>query len=205
LALEPEHFENEYAVWHAPRRGSEWTAFKALHEGRCILNGREYGQAVACAEAVLSNEIAVTVLGAGVIEKAITWEDKETGILCKGRPDHSARRVTELKVTAPRSFPPKQFAAHCANMGYHAQLMFYHDGLLANGEQIDRDPLIVVVESEPPHDVAVYRLSTIEQCEGRAVYRRCLYRLAECQEENHWPGITGGEIKDLTLPGWAIE
>jgi hypothetical protein len=83
------------------------------------------------------------------------------------------------------------------------QWAFYHDGYIAiRGEE----PKVVeiVVESEPPHAVAVYSIPQDIIAQGRDEYERLLNQLRECEATGHFPGPHEVE-EPLTLPNWYYE
>jgi exodeoxyribonuclease VIII len=141
------------------------------------------------------------VLRADIVEQPITWIDEEHGIACKGIPD-VVGDGTLVDVKTAQSVIPGIFCAAAAKFGYHAQLAFYRDGLVANGHRIT-DVAIVAAESQPPYDVAVFRLGEHTLACGRDLYRELLGEYAECVATNEWPGVARNQLLDLKLPAWA--
>lgn len=152
-------------------------------------------------KALLADPEASPLLVGGYSEQLVTWTDAATGIECRGRVDHINGCLSDLKTT--RSIEPRAFAASAVRLGYHAQLAFYADGLLANGIALSELPVIIAVENEPPFDVAVYQFELADIAAGRRVYRECLDRLAWCRANDQWPGVTGGQRQSIGLPQWA--
>jgi hypothetical protein len=60
----------------------------------------------------------------------------------------------------------------------------------------------IVVETEPPHDVAVYRIPAEVIEAGHDEYHRLMLKLAECKRSGEWPGAVDGE-PDVSLPSWV--
>lgn len=159
-------------------------------------------RAEAMADALRSDPVASPLVVGGFAEQLVTWTDAKTGIECRGRIDHIDGRLSDLKTA--RCVEPRIFASQAVRLGYHAQLAFYADGLAANGIVLDEPPALIAVESEPPHDVAVFEFTAADLAAGRAVYRACLTRLAECRATDKWPGVAGGERVRIALPEWAM-
>jgi hypothetical protein len=202
LTLEPETWGARYVVWDGgARRGKAWDAFEEANADREILTADEYERARAIAGAVFRHPIAGPMIATGATEGVITWTDESTGLACKGRFDHVAGRLVDLKTAA--DVDPRRWMANAYRYGYHAQLAFYLDGLRASGIVPADDPAIVCVEAVPPHDVVVYTLDPIIIDQGRQMYRRLLARVKECTERGEWPGISGAATLPLLLPAWA--
>lgn len=151
-------------------------------------------------QAILLDPIAGPYVTTGYSEHRIEWIDEPTGILCRGRVDHVNGCLADLKTT--RSIVTCERDA--ARLGYHAQLAWYSDGLEAAGIAVESAPRLVFVESAPPYDVLVLTFDESDLSAGRSVYRRYLERLAECRKIGVWPGVSGGVMRRINLPEWAV-
>jgi hypothetical protein len=214
--LEPERFDRDHAVWGAveahkteagkvrPRNGKDFDAFVAANKGREILTIDERDDAMAIQRAVRGDETAMRYLASGDPEVTMQWA---TGAhRSKGRLDWLTKDegfdvLVGLKTA--RDCRHFIFATAAAKLGYHLQWAYYLDGFTA----ITGRPakvVEIVVESQPPHAVATFIITTdiIEQ--GRSEYVALLERLAECEGANEWPGPHVGE-QHLTLPSWAYD
>lgn len=203
--LEPETFRERFCCYKGTRRGKAWEAAKALSASQnlAILSEEEAEAVAGAAAAVLTNPYAAAILGEGLREVSITWEDEETRFDCKGRADFAGDRLVDLKTAA--RIDPRAYAAQATRLGYHAQFAFYLDGLRANGlSGGDRDPVMFVVQSAMPHDTIIYTMPPHVIDAGRAEYRRLLRRLYECAERDEWPGIASGPVV-FELPRWAYD
>lgn len=201
--LEPDTFPIRYVCWSGRRQGKLWDAFEEQQEaaGKTILTLTEWGKAMGAGTAVLRHPVAMRYLdGDGPRESVVTWTDEETGMACKARLDYLWQRVVELKSTL--GIEPRRFASIAARLGYHAQIAMYRDGARANGIVVARDPVIITVESTPPHDVAVYRVPNNVVELGQREYRRLLARVRSCLDKDEWPGVAG-DVAELDLPEWA--
>lgn len=204
LILEPERFTERHPIFGGgARRGKAWDEFAANHAGADILIGTEAAQAQAMADAVRHHPLAQKHLRDGLAEQVLTWTDPETGVKCKGRCDSVNGHLVEFKSCNGRDFEPYKFESHAARLRYHGQLAFYADGLAAMGYEVEHDPTMIVVESDPPHDVAVYIVKDEVLDLGRKLYRKLLARFVECSESDHWPGVCADEELYLGVPAWA--
>jgi len=210
--LEPERFASQFAVWSrrtdagkmAPRSGQWWERFCSDNAGKSFITEDEASTALTISAAVRANPIAAPYLESG--DPEVTLTGLMHGRDCRGRIDwltHRLDRVYLVGLKTARDCRVYQFGAQSAKLGYALQWSWYHD---LYRELTGKEPrmLEIVVESAPPHAVAVYRIPSdiIEQ--GRAEYLDCLRILADCEESGEWPGPVPQE-EELTLPSWAYE
>jgi hypothetical protein len=211
--FEPERFLAEYALWEGTaRRGKAWEAFEAEHAERTILTAYQYQIACDIQRAVRAHPVAKAYLGHGHAECSITWTDERTGLECKGRLDWLTVDPGSGKVTAivdlktARAIDARSFARAVAVYMYHCQGAFYRRGWLAS-HGLDPETEIqfvnIAVESSPPHDVAVYRMSEDAIWHGGQRVDGLMDLLAECKRTGQYPGAYPEEVP-LELPAWAI-
>jgi hypothetical protein len=212
--LEPERFDRDHAVWGrrtesgnlGPRKGKAWDEFacRAQLARREIITEDEYNGALVIQKAVRDHAGAMRYLAAG--EPEVTMTATLRGRICKGRADWLTT-VDGLPVLvglkSARDCRPFIFGSAAAKLGYHLQWAFYRDIYEQIRGHIPR-VVEIVVESAPPHDIAVYNVPDDVMEQGREEYEALLDRLAECERDNHWPGAVEGE-QFLTLPSWAYE
>jgi exodeoxyribonuclease VIII len=168
---------------------------------RLVLSADAYRTAQDCAAAVLSHDVAKSLLDGCETERVLQWQIGDTH--CKGRVDAIARdRIIDLKTT--RRQRPDQFARDAAEYLYHGQLAWYYDaaqqlGLLAEPAV----PWIVTVCTTPPHDVICYDCGgdTLER--GQMLWTRLLADYQSCTILDSWPGAAPGPL-ELVLPRWAL-
>lgn len=157
--------------------------------------------AEAMAAALHADPHAGPMIRGGFAEQLFTWVDSVTGIECRGRIDHIATRLTDLKTT--RCIESRAFANQAVRLDYPSQLSFYKSGLEANGIACDEPPALIAVENEPPYDVAVYEFTEQDLAAGQRMWRSWLDRLKVCRERNEWPGVANNERMRIALPEWA--
>jgi hypothetical protein len=208
FATEPDHAARRHPVFHGKvRRGREW---EALLESRPdvdpddILIAAEYEAVKGGVESLKRHARAWGYLSSGISEAPLYWSDEPTELRCKALPDVlRPDSIIELKSTNSRNFGRDRLEAHAIRSGWHIQIGHYVMGAKANGFPIAR-AVLIVVESEPPFDCAIFRLRRelvqlgMEQC------RRALDIIAECERSGLWPGIDGGEELELELPASEI-
>lgn len=201
MLIEPDTFNGEWVCWAGQRRGKKWEDFAEANADRSILTWTEMSFVTNAAAAVRRHRVALEYLG-GARELFVTWLDEETGLRCKARIDLlAADRLVDLKSSA--AIDPFSFGRLAARLGYHAQLAFYLDGLVANGVVIQPEPILIAVEMAIPFDVVPYELSLPVMEAGRREYRRLLLQVAECEARGEWPGRSPASLVQLEIPDWA--
>jgi hypothetical protein len=197
--LEPHVFKAEYVTWGKRKQGKAWEEFRDANADKTILTEAAREKVTGIALAVSQHPGAAQLLSGGVAEQSLRWTDERTGRECKARLDWIGAALVDLKTA--RDVTPSAFAATSARLLYHMQMAFYADGYEAlTGKRLPAK--IVAVESEAPHDVAVYSLDEFTLDEGQRMYRQLMDRLIECERNNHWPGAVPDEVP-LVLPAWA--
>lgn len=199
------------------RRGDAWKDCVAEAKGRAIVSAEEREIAERMRDAVYANPVARGLLREGHSEATVTWDepllgdairsgvphyDRILGLWCKARIDHwGPAGLVELKTS--RHAGQRAWFREAAQRHYHVQLAHYVSGL-QEAEGIDVGAVWwIVVESVPPHDVAVYRVKREHIDAGDRVRLGWLRRVAECEASGRWPGAGGDEPIDYVLPDWA--
>lgn len=183
----------------------------AIDLGLIPIKTEQWNKAVSMAEAVRNNQVAKEVIRfeyEAEEEMRLKWIDKRTGISMKAFVDRYVKQkglIVEFKTAADAS--PKKFMRDFFNFDYHCQDALYFDGLMAM-EMEPRHVVNVVVESEPPHNVAVYNIPDEVLLLGRTRYSSLLDFFIKCRDENLWEksydvfSETG--IHDITIPKWMM-
>lgn len=210
--LEPLRFAEEYAV--APKvdrrtkDGKEqWTAFEAECEstGKKVISDGDFATCMAISERLNKHPAASVLFRSGVAELSMFWEDPETGVQCKCRPDWLIKKTAIIDVKSTQDASASGFARSVANYEYHMQAAWYLDGVRAClGEDAPGAFIFAAFEKDAPHAVAFYNADA-EMIElGRREYRRRLKTYAECKTRDFWPGYPAG-ITSLSLPAWVLK
>lgn len=205
--LEPLRFPQIYAV--APtgdRRTKEFKEFKAANDAKKILTVDEAEALERITVEVFRHTSAATLLKGGLKEVTIVWQDPETGVWLKIRPDclsidFATGICLDLKTTDDASAPA--FVRQCKKLHYDLQAAVYLEGLrIVFGR--DFDFAFLAAEDSEPHGVALYGAPEEMLESGRRKFRRALARLVECRQSNRWPGYQpDGDYEVLEWPRWA--
>jgi hypothetical protein len=191
----PTRRSNEGKAW--------WANFDRLNSGKVILDAEDYARALNCADAVLAHPRARAMIDECTREVSMIWTDDESGIDCKARadllaPDRSF--VVDLKTTLDAS--REAFQKSIWNFRYDLQAAFYMRGVRAAAGIGPHSFVIIAVEPDPPHGVALYRIDNRATFAAEADIARGLALFAECSEMNAWPAYSD-EIMPIDVPKWA--
>lgn len=221
--LEPDRFAAEYIIapTDIPKRPTsaqinakspspetvvqieEWNKWSAewaeISEGKQVLTATEYKRIQNIAAGVRNHPASRVLLNQGRAEVSVYWEDPDTGVLCRVRPDWLAPTfVFDLKTTEDAR--PEAFARSIIKYGYYRQAAFYLDGCRANG--LDVDSFIYgPIEKSSPFLFSPYFADPDMIEVGRREYKALLETYARCSESGVWPGYSD-TIRPITLPAW---
>jgi hypothetical protein len=176
-------------------RTNEAKAWKAATEeaGKTIIRADDFTMVKAMAEAIKRSPQCSRAFRDGKPEQSLIWQDQETGVWLKSRPDWlpddpANGWVIDYKTTA--DLRPRKFSAQAFECGYHLQAALQVD---ACREVLGVDPVGIghVVQEKTAPYLAELRLFTPEQIDfGRREYRRALRIFARCWASKTWPGYT---------------
>ncbi|UIJ43760.1 PD-(D/E)XK nuclease-like domain-containing protein [Sphingomonas cannabina] len=213
----PEHYHVLPEDYRAPSQRTvnftddQLAAIDAEQAGKTILRHADAEAVCAVAAAIRRNGLAMATLTNGVTEETLAWQDPETGVWLRARPDFRPNSIVEhrdvmvvsdLKFVAPTNASPDGFKRAIANFGYHQSAAFYADGIKAVYGHYPTHWVHVVVEKEPPYCVALYELPAEDIERGRWLNRQAIRKFAECLSADRWPGYAD-EPAQVGLPVWA--
>lgn len=205
--LLPELFQTAYTVLPEdinPRTKAGKEQIEAIKaSGKTILKAEWLEDIKGMAASIAAHPKASMLLASGKPEVSIFWQDQDTGIDCRCRPDfiHSSGIIVDLKSTLDASF--QGFAKSCANYRYHVQDAFYSEGYYQATGEWPRGFVFIAVEKKAPYSVGVYSLDDIAKEKGRELYQRDLETLKQATTQNAWAASYSPNIETLSLPAWA--
>ena len=185
-------------------------AVKAYSNATVIVT-QEYEQAKAIAEAVhnhpdpwmreqLANFFSEKDL---IAEVSYYWQDEETGLLIKTRPDLSQRRHLLADIKTTTDCGKWAFSKRIHENGHHVQAAMGIDIANKADKCMVQNWLLIVVEQSPPHDVACYHLGEKSLNRGRQIYRDALRTLKACLDQDVWLGKQSG-LEEIDIPPYAL-
>lgn len=179
-----------------------YSDFVSENKGKEVITQDEQETMLAMVEAIRSHSVAGPLLSGGLAEQSLWFTNQETGLLCKCRPDYlNGDTVVDLKTAVDAG--KDGFARAVFNYRYYIQNAFYMDGISSVDSSFKRF-VFVVIEKAPPFAIGVYELEPAAVLQGRKTYKQELWYLAECIENDNFPGYSQ-EIITLSLPRWAQE
>jgi hypothetical protein len=181
-----------------------WAEWDLANAGKLVVTRADYDRVLEIERSVRSAQCREYIIG-GRAQVVLVWEDRASGLLCKGRLDYERSAgfnhcITDLKTSrmAKREF--FEFAIY--KYGYFGQLAFYHDGWAALHEGEPSLCNWLVAEKEGLCVVKPYECGEKTLEAGRNAYRAALDRWAACVKAKDFPAYGGLEIIDM--PEWAL-
>lgn len=202
--LEPEKFNSQYFVSDKiVRRGKKWDEVVDSAEGKQIIFSERLEELQKMKSSLMLFPRATALLSGGVAESSIYWEDSDTGVLCKSRPDYinfDKKFITDLKTTENASF--NAFSKSVVKYNYHVQAALMLDGFKAvTGEDIS-GVFNFAIEKAPPYCCCVFMIDDAAIDRGRQEYKKALRIFSEHDASGVWPSYSD-EIEEIKLPSWA--
>lgn len=190
LILEPDQFKSRYVIAEKVDRrtsaGKEyWAGLEKFKGSREIIDEHQYHEICMARDSVLSDKDASEFIKGASYESSIFWNDKDTDVPCKARPDilhHNM--IVDLKTTEDAS--EDAFRYSIKKYGYHVQAAMQLDGYNAINNTNHNNFVIIAVEKSPPYAVAVYLMHEEAIEKGRILYKSALERFRECLDDNVW-------------------
>lgn len=180
-------------------------AFKnELPDGAVILTSDQADTVLGVCNAILENKTSRTMLSNGVPESPAFFEYQ--GVKFKIKPDFRRNDGYLIDLKTSRSCDPFKFGYDASDSGYLIQAALYSKGYeIVQGEK-PKAFIFLVVEKEPPFDLAFYNLSDAAIDAGNAMLESAIEKYKQCVSKNEWPGIAP-KIVDLWLPNrvWEIK
>jgi exodeoxyribonuclease VIII len=176
----------------------EWTL---ANPDRIGISIEQHRTITNCAASIYSHPAARRLLEQAKCEVSIYWDDQEYAIPCKARFDAlNLGGAIDLKTAADAS--KEAFAAAIARYGYHEQTSHYWTG---HEHCFNASPEFwcwIVVESEPPHAVAVYQCGMATLLAGRQRCNEAYGRYRDALRSGQWRGYPE-TIEVIEVPTWA--
>jgi len=182
---------------HDPERGQP---MEDVH----VLSQADYDAVLGARDMILAHPRARSLFeGRGDFEVTIIFDDPETGIRCKIRPDRLVERaglVVDLKST--RDGSPWAFPRQAENLGYFRKLAFYRRGL-RTVEWPYQATAVLAIEMTPPFDLCPYLPEESDLDTADLEVSRLLRILKHCEDTGEWSGYAN-DFQPLRRPRWAM-
>lgn len=191
--ITPAGFNESYTKKFA----AEIEEVKAAREaGKTILKFQEAETVQRVADAIGMNDVAKLAMKGGDTEVTLAWQDKETGVWLRCRPDFlpssvrrgaEVRAVSDLKFMAPEYCSPHGFSNAIRRFGYHLAAAFYFEGIAAIYGHAPTHWIHIIVEKEFPFSISLYPLPQADIERGKHQMRMAVRRFADCLAADRWP------------------
>ncbi len=190
---------------NATKKFANAIAAKAAAEnaGRTAIKVDDAAKIMAMADALRAHPLAMAAFREGEPEKSLIWQDKETGVWLKARPDwlpNKLKTIPEYKTALDARLEP--FSRDLFNYGYQMQAALMLEGVRIVTGRKPRGIFYIVQEKEPPYAIATYRLRTYDLEWGKIQIYKAIHVFAECIESGKWPSYPE-KVQEIRLPAWA--
>lgn len=187
----------------------EWIADQQA-AGKVVIRQEELARIEQMAEVMRRYPLVQQGIFSGEVERSMVWQDAETGVWLKARPDvlPASGFVVDYKTAV--SAHPVDLQKASADHGYHVQLALVREGMIALGlikpEDIQHMTFALIAqEKEPPFAVNHIELAALDITDpinrGAQVIRRAVRKFARCVAEDYWPGYEAPSGA-VGLPRW---
>lgn len=197
----PEIYVVDAADWRTKAAKAERDTARAA--GMVPLLVHEFDEIQGMAAALRRDPLAMHVLsGDGAAERSLVWQDPDTGVWCRARPDWmTPDGLVDYKTTT--EVHPEAVARSVANYGYHQQAPWYLDGAVHLDLLAPDAPFTFVFQSKvAPYLVSVVELDDEALDVGRALNDQARRVYADCALTGRWPGYSD-DIALISLPRYA--
>lgn len=211
--LEPDEFPYRYALMpegidRRSKVGRELFA-ETEAEGKTPLKPVDYDQVMGAASALRANKAIRYILGiSGTVRHSIYWQDAETGVVCKYRPNFMIEPCATfpngliLEFKPCDSARPESFREFASRAKYHMHAAFAPVGFQKIfGTAEAPAMLFAAYETKAPWANKVYPASASQIELGTYHVRNALALYAECERTGQWPGYDE-ELTPLELAPW---
>ena len=232
LFLEPDQFENEFAVIPADapkpptdvmrnaknpsedsiKRVQWWDQFAAEHGTKITITE----DLLLGAKRIADNLRTLSSYGImqnnfGMAEASIFFVDPVFDLQLRVRPDYHIAPCTAfpngllLDVKTTRDARAFKFSKDCGEYGYDLSASMYREGFQQYYNTQDKpDFIFLVAESTAPFNVKQYRASDLFLSVGDARYNKSKALLAESLLIDEWSGYSA-ELEDIYLPQYMTK
>lgn len=208
VVLEPELFKSKYTV--RPKFDKRTTKGKEAFEewetnldpNAIVVPEQMVDDLVGISNKISSHPLAQKLLKEGVRETTMFWNDRETGELCKMRPDFVSKEGHIIDLKSSMDAREDHFRRDIMKYKYEIQAAHYCAGARETGMRRSDSFIFLVVEKEPPYEIAIYPAGASVLGVGDQWRAKAMRDYAKCKRENKWPGYNH-EARMIELPPWA--
>lgn len=219
LALEPDTFHDRfYVIPDGIRRDKRTDAFKSciVEAGaRKMLTKSDYEAIIEMSKSLASNKKAMAILdGSGHVEQSILWNDKDTGLNLRCRPDLRREDGLIVDIKTAASANPRKFMKAAFDMHYDLSVAMTCDGVESATGKRPENYVFLVIEKTAPYIIEAYDsfrpfdpedMSNMTYADaGSYRFRRALEKFIECKKSGNWYGYSE-KINPMEVPRYEIK
>lgn len=209
FVLEPHLFDEHFAI--EPTKvflkdvGREaYEGYKAFRQQldldkKIIISRNEFYLLTSMRRALENHSQAWELINGGIYENSFFWQDKESGLDVKCRPDilHNSM-IVDLKTCASAS--SKAYQRAMIDGGYHVQGAMMIDGIQTVLGSYRPNVINICIEKHYPYAIGIKVISEDAIKAGREKYKAVLMRMKKAFETKEFPAY---EVEHVDLPVWA--
>lgn len=183
--------------------------------GRQPITQDDFNTIMNMALAVQSHPFAHKLLEEGISETTIIWQDEETGLKCKIRPDRipEGNKGVILDLKSTSNAAKNAFQNDCVKFGYVREMAIYLEGFCRaiNAQKkvdapyatyLDLIASFIAVEKEPPYRCEVYTVEPDFLEWGHGEFHRLLQIEKQCRDNNFYPHYNCAGADSLFKPAY---
>lgn len=202
LLLEPDEFKDRFVVapWfnrRSPDGREEEKQYlqECKEEGRISITEDDHEKLLIMRDSVMAHPVGRFIFEQeGYNEASIFWTDKDTGELCRVRPDRVLKNVngSPVLVDVKKVDGLERFKRHVFDFRYHVQAAMYSEGYEAETGDYPLFWFLAVSSSVSAgrYGVDVIQLPPEVMREGSDQFHNDLYLYHQCKQANDWLHIT---------------
>lgn len=221
--LEPRAFNDRYVnrpegLSFATKEGKLW---RDANKDKAILTFDEYQICRGIYKSVFNDDVTKVIFSNGEAEQSFFWEDKESKVICKCRPDWLIEKPTSeqyetlagilpetaqnlinqntsfvIDIKSTEDASAKGFINSLNRYSYDIPSVFYTMGMCEYLQKEDVLFLFLMIEKYPPYCPVLYLAGKETSVRSHGKISNALRGLAWCQDNNFWPGYSHGQILD---------
>lgn len=225
LALEPDLFHDRFYVLpeglRRDKRTKDYQAAIAEAKDRKMIVAKGNKSAAGfddikgMAKALTSNRKALALLeGAGKIEPSIFWDDPDTGVRLRARPDFLRDDGLIVDLKTGHTADPMLFSKVAYDLHYDISVAMTTEAVTRLRGKRPDNYVFLMIESKPPYVIEAYdsfrpwdpndmtKFTYFDA--GSYRFRRALDRFVECRRSGIWPGYNT-IVTPMSVPGYAMK
>ena len=208
--LEPAEFDSRFIVMPEfnlrtvdGRASRDSFMAETTGEGKIVLTAEVHRQLRLMRGSAHAHPVVQMIMEArGYNEASIFWNDKDTGVMCRVRPDRHiwTDDLGPVIVDVKKCADITRFEHHVEEYRYHVQHAMYVDGYR---NHYNEDPLFWFLVVDSTCSAGRYRVDVVDLPPewvdaGQELYRRDLETYNACRQHNDWL-----HVRTLNRPRWA--